>query len=71
MSTMPDGLKSISYKDTAKLLHQLGEWAERHGVALAAPWHLNKAAGSDTALRIMDSRRSDCRSVDAARRRRP
>lgn len=55
-TTLPDELKSISYKDTAKVLRALGQWAEAERVAVVAPWHLNKAAGSDTAVRIMDSR---------------
>lgn len=56
VTTLPDELKSIAYKDTAKVLKALGSWAEEQRVAVAAPWHLNKAAGSDTAVRIMDSR---------------
>jgi len=56
VTTLPDDLKTIAYKDTAKVLRQLGHWAEAERVAVAAPWHLNKAAGSDTAIRIMDSR---------------
>ena len=56
VTTLPDDLKSIAYKDTAKVLRTLGNWAESRRVALVAPWHLNKAAGSDTAVRIMDSR---------------
>lgn len=56
VTTLPDELKSISYKDTAKVLRALGQWAEGQRVAVVAPWHLNKATGSDTAVRIMDSR---------------
>lgn len=56
VTTLPDDLKSISYKDTAKVLRALGAWAEAQRLAVAAPSHLNKAAGSDTAVRIMDSR---------------
>lgn len=56
VTTLPDDLKTISYKDTAKVLRALGSWAEEHRIAVAAPWHLNKASGSDTAVRIMDSR---------------
>lgn len=56
VTTLPDELKSISYKDTAKVLKALGHWAETERIAVAAPWHLNKASGSDTAIRIMDSR---------------
>ncbi|MGQ0465505.1 MAG: AAA family ATPase [Sporichthyaceae bacterium] len=55
-TTLPDELKSISYKDTAKVLRAIGKWAEQARVAVVAPWHLNKQSGSDTALRIMDSR---------------
>lgn len=56
VTTLPDELKSISYKDTAKVLKALGGWAEAERVSVVAPWHLNKTSGSDTALRIMDSR---------------
>lgn len=56
VTTLPDELKSISYKDTAKVLRAIGQWAEVERVAVVAPWHLNKASGSDTAIRIMDSR---------------
>jgi len=56
VTTLPDELKTISYKDTATVLKRLGGWAETERVAVAAPWHLNKAHGSDTAVRIMDSR---------------
>lgn len=56
VTTLPDELKTISYKDTAKVLRALGSWAEEHRVVVAAPWHLNKGSGSDTAVRIMDSR---------------
>lgn len=56
VTTLPDEMKSISYKDTAKVLKALGDWAERERIAVVAPWHLNKATGSSTALRIMDSR---------------
>lgn len=56
VTTLPDELKSISYKDTAKVLKALGTWAEAERVAVVAPWHLNKTSGADTALRIMDSR---------------
>lgn len=56
VTTLPDDLKSISYKDTAKALKKLTGWAEANKIAVAAPWHLNKASGSDTAIRIMDSR---------------
>lgn len=65
VTTLPDEMKSISYKDTAKALRSISEWAERQRVAVAAPWHLNKATGSDTAVRMMDSRafRTAVRSV--------
>jgi AAA domain-containing protein len=65
VTTLPDDVKTISYKDTSKVLKALSEWAEAHRVAVCAPWHLNKAAGSDTALRMMDSRafRTTVRSV--------
>lgn len=56
VTTLPDEMKSISYKDTAKVLRAIGNWAEEQRVAVVAPWHLNKTSGSDTALRIMDSR---------------
>jgi hypothetical protein len=56
VTTLPDELKSISYKDTAKVLKALGRWAETERVAVVAPWHLNKKTGGDTAIRIMDSR---------------
>lgn len=56
VTTLPDDMKTIAYKDTAKVLRALGEWAEVERVAVVAPWHLNKAAGSDTAVRMMDSR---------------
>lgn len=65
VTTFADGMKSISYKDTASVLRRLGDFAERAAVAVAAPWHLNKTAGGDTALRMMDSRafRTAVRSV--------
>lgn len=65
VTTLPDDTKSISYKDVATVLRRLGDFAERAGVAVVAPWHLNKAAGGDTALRMMDSRafRTAARSV--------
>lgn len=56
VTTLPDEMKSISYKDTAKVLRALGTWAETERISVAAPWHLNKSSGSDTAIRIMDSR---------------
>jgi hypothetical protein len=56
VTVLPDELKSISYKDVAKAMHALGDWAEAERVAIAAPWHLNRSQGSDTAVRIMDSR---------------
>lgn len=65
VTTLPDEIKSTSYKDVAKVLKALGAFAEATGVAVAAPWHLNKSGGSDTALRMMDSRafRTAVRSV--------
>jgi len=65
VTTLPDELKSISYKEVAKALKAIGKWAEAEGVAVAAPWHLNKASGTDTAVRMMDSRafRTAVRSV--------
>lgn len=65
VTTLPDDMKSISYKDTAKVLKALGEFAEAHSVAVIAPWHLNKQSGGDTAVRMMDSRayRTAVRSV--------
>jgi AAA domain len=56
VTTLPDEMKSIAYKDTAKVLKGLGGWAEKHGLAVVAPWHLNKQSGSNTAIRMMDSR---------------
>lgn len=65
VTTMPQDSKSVSYKDVSSVLHRMGDFAEKHGLAVVAPWHLNKAAGSDTALRMMDSRafRTATRSV--------
>jgi hypothetical protein len=65
VTTLPDDMKSIAYKDTAKVLRAIGGWAETHLVAVVAPWHLNKATGSDAAVRMMDSRafRTAVRSV--------
>jgi len=65
VTTLPDDMKSISYKDVAKVMKALSSWAERERVAVVAPWHLNKSSGSDTALRIMDSRafRTSVRSM--------
>src|SRR5204862_5458552 len=65
VTTLPDTMKSVSYKDTAKVLTALGDFAEHNNVAVVAPWHLNKAVGNDTALRMMDSRafRTAVRSV--------
>jgi hypothetical protein len=56
VTTLPDEMKTISYKDTAKVLQALNKWAESEDVSVVAPWHLNKAHGSSTAMRIMDSR---------------
>jgi len=65
VTTLPDDTKSTAYKDIAKILKALGAAAERVDVAVVAPWHLNKTSGSDTALRMMDSRafRTATRSV--------
>ena len=65
VTTLPETMKSISYKDTATVLKALGVFAEDNDVAVIAPWHLNKAGGSDTALRMMDSRgfRTAARSI--------
>src|SRR5664280_2828774 len=56
VTTLPDEMKSTTYKDIAKVLKALGGWAAEHNLAVAAPWHLNKGSGTDTAMRIMDSR---------------
>lgn len=56
VTTLPDEVKTIAYRDTAKVLQVMGRWAEAQDVAVVAPWHLNKARGSNTAGRIMDSR---------------
>jgi hypothetical protein len=65
VTTLPETMKSISYKDTATVLKALGVFAEATDVAVIAPWHLNKGGGSDTALRMMDSRgfRTAARSI--------
>jgi 5S rRNA maturation endonuclease (ribonuclease M5) len=65
VTTLPDDVKSISYKDIATVLKRLGTFAETVDIAVTAPWHLNKAGGSDTALRMMDSRafRTAARSI--------
>ncbi len=65
VTTLPDDTKSTAYKDIAKILKALGAAAEKVDVAVVAPWHLNKTSGSDTALRMMDSRafRTATRSV--------
>jgi hypothetical protein len=69
VTTLPDETKTISYKDVNKVLKPIGNWADAHDVAVAAPWHLNKAAGSDAAVRMMDSRAF--RTADGARRMSP
>lgn len=56
VTTLPDDMKTIAYKDSAKILRALGSWAEAERIAVVAPWHLNKGSGSDTAIRMMDSR---------------
>jgi len=65
VTTLPETMKSISYKDIATALKALGNFAETTNVAVLAPWHLNKTSGSDTALRMMDSRafRTATRSI--------
>lgn len=65
VTTLPDDVNSISYKDIAKTIWTLGQWAAKHDLAVVAPWHLNKATGTDTAIRMMDSRafRTASRSV--------
>ena len=65
VTTLPETMKSISYKDIATALKALGTFAETTDVAVLAPWHLNKASGSDTAVRMMDSRafRTAARSI--------
>jgi hypothetical protein len=65
VTTLPEDVRTVGYKDTSTLLRRLGAWAESCGVAVIAPWHLNKAAGTDVALRMMDSRafRTATRSV--------
>jgi hypothetical protein len=65
VTTLPETMKSISYKDIATALKALGTFAETTNVAVLAPWHLNKASGSDTAVRMMDSRafRTAARSI--------
>lgn len=65
VTTLPEQLKSTAYKDMATVLKRLGAFAEAVDVAVLAPWHLNKSGGSDTALRMMDSRafRTATRSV--------
>lgn len=65
VTALPDGMKTISYKDTAKVLKALGNWAEAEDVAVVAPWHLNKSSGTSSALRVMDSRafRTSVRSM--------
>lgn len=56
VSVMPDEMKSISYKDVNKVMAACKRFAEDNHLAVIAPWHLNKASGSDTAIRMMDSR---------------
>jgi archaellum biogenesis ATPase FlaH len=56
ITVLPDELKSISYKDVNKALKSISGWCDTNRVAFVAPWHLNKQAGSDTAVRMMDSR---------------
>ena len=56
VTVLPDELKSISYKDVAKAMKEIGTFADAERVAVLAPWHLNKNSGGDTAVRMMDSR---------------
>jgi AAA domain/Bifunctional DNA primase/polymerase, N-terminal len=56
VTSLPAELKSISYKDVATVLTQIGTWAAEARVAVAAPWHLNKNSSGDPAMRMMDSR---------------
>jgi len=57
VTTLPERVNSISYKDVATVIKQVGDAAEAiGGVALVAPWHFNKREGGDVALRMMDSR---------------
>ncbi|KXF51064.1 hypothetical protein AXA44_15460 [Rhodococcus sp. SC4] len=56
VTSLPDGLNSIAYKATAKILKQINLWADRVNVVVLAPWHINKGQGTDTAIRMMDSR---------------
>lgn len=65
VTTFDDDVRTTQYKDTAKVLRALGDFAVEYNVAVVAPWHLNKTAGSDTAVRMMDSRgfRTAVRSV--------
>ncbi len=65
VTTFAAEVNTTKYKDTASVLRRLGEWAEEAGVAVLAPWHLNKREGTNTAARMMDSRafRTAVRSV--------
>jgi archaellum biogenesis ATPase FlaH len=65
VSMMPNKVDARSYKDVNVTLAPLKRFAEQNRVAILAPWHLNKSSGSDTALRMMDSRafRTGPRSV--------
>lgn len=65
VTVFPDDAKTVAYKDSAKVLKSLNKFGEEIGAAVVAPWHLNKAPGSDTAVRMMDSRafRTGPRSV--------
>jgi hypothetical protein len=65
VTTLPDAMKTISYHDVSGALRRLNGFAEREGVAVVAPWHLNKSGGHESASRMMDSRafRAATRSV--------
>jgi len=65
VSTLPGKASSTRYQDTSNALKPIGEWAEAQGVAVVAPWHLNKSTGSGGGSRMMDLRafRSSSRSV--------
>ena len=65
VTTLPDGIKTISYREVSAALRPLNRFAEQHRVAIVAPWHLNKGNGHESATRMMDSRafRTATRSV--------
>lgn len=65
VTTLPGNASTTRYQDTSNALKPIGRWADTERVAVVAPWHLNKSAGSDTGSRMMDSKafRSATRSV--------